>query len=94
MLYLCILKKIKPILRTFFLCCGIIFMIKIFYTIYYHNCNNKSIQDVNEFGTDLKICHYITWSAMDPLQWMGAVRMRVKTADKDITIIYKLSTQL
>ncbi len=25
---------------------------------------------------------------MDPLQWMGAIRMRVKTADKDITIIH------
>ncbi len=24
---------------------------------------------------------------MDPLQWMGAVRMRVQTADKNITII-------
>ncbi len=23
---------------------------------------------------------------MDPLQWMGAVRMRVQTADKNITI--------
>ncbi len=27
-------------------------------------------------------------SAMDPLQWMGAVRMRVQTADKNITIIH------
>ncbi len=25
---------------------------------------------------------------MDPLQWMGAVRLWVKTADKDITIIH------
>ncbi len=25
---------------------------------------------------------------MDPLQWMGAVRMRVQTADKHITIIH------
>ncbi len=24
---------------------------------------------------------------MDPLQWMGAVRMKVQTADKNITII-------
>ncbi len=31
---------------------------------------------------------------MDPLQWMGAVRMRVQTADKYITIIHKQSTQL
>ncbi len=25
---------------------------------------------------------------MDPLQWMGAVRMRVQTADKNITTIH------
>ncbi len=25
---------------------------------------------------------------MDPLQWMGAVRMRVQTADKNITVIH------
>ncbi len=25
----------------------------------------------------------------DPLQWMGAVRKRVQTADKNITIIHK-----
>ncbi len=25
---------------------------------------------------------------MDPLQWMGAVRMRVQTADKIITMIH------
>ncbi len=31
---------------------------------------------------------------MDALQWMGAVRMRVQTADKNITIIHKLSTPL
>ncbi len=30
----------------------------------------------------------ITCSAMDALQWMGAVRMRVQTADKNITIIH------
>ncbi len=29
-----------------------------------------------------EIQHYITFSAMDALQWMGAVRMRVQTADK------------
>ncbi len=28
---------------------------------------------------------------MDPLQWMGAVRMRVQTADKNITIIHTSS---
>ncbi len=29
---------------------------------------------------------------MDPLQWMGAVRMRVQTAERNITIIHKQST--
>ncbi len=33
--------------------------------------------------------HYITISSMDLLQWMGAVRMRVQTADKNTTIIHK-----
>ncbi len=32
--------------------------------------------------------HCITVSAMDALQWMGAVRMRVQTADKNIIIIH------
>ncbi len=31
----------------------------------------------------------ITCSAVGPLQWMGAVRIRVLTADKNITIIHK-----
>ncbi len=31
---------------------------------------------------------YITCSPMDPLQWMGAVRMRGQTDDKNITIIH------
>ncbi len=35
-----------------------------------------------------EIQHYITCSAMDALQWMGAVRMRVQTADKNITVIH------
>ncbi len=34
------------------------------------------------------MCHCISVSAMDALQWMGAVRMRVQTADKNITIIH------
>ncbi len=33
--------------------------------------------------------HSISCSATDALQWMGAVRMRVQTADKNITIIHK-----
>ncbi len=41
-------------------------------------------------GTGLeKCCKYcITCSAMYALQWMGAVRMRVQTGDKNITIIH------
>ncbi len=35
-----------------------------------------------------EMCHCITVSAMDALQWMGAVRMRVQTADKNITIMH------
>ncbi len=35
-----------------------------------------------------KFSTYITCSPMDSLQWMGAVRMRVQTADKNITIIH------
>ncbi len=41
------------------------------------------------------VCHamtLVTCSPMDPQQWMGAVRMRVQTADKNITIIHKQST--
>ncbi len=35
-----------------------------------------------------EIYHHISCSPVDPLQWMGAVRMRVQTADKNITIIH------
>ncbi len=40
------------------------------------------MQDVGEFVSSSDILHYITCSSTDPLQWMGAVRMRVQTADK------------
>ncbi len=49
-----------------------------------------AIQDVDDFvssNSDLEKCS-IT-SPMDHLQWMGAVRMRVQTADKNITMIHK-----
>ncbi len=55
----------------------------------------QAIQDVDErnrFGEIqhwIQIQHCVTCSAMDPLQWMGAARMRVQTADKNITIIHK-----
>ncbi len=51
----------------------------------------QAIQDIDEFvsSSDLEIQHSITCSPMDALQWMGAVRMRVQTAGKNITIIHK-----
>ncbi len=33
--------------------------------------------------------HYISCSPVDPLQCMGAFRMRVQTADKNITVVHK-----
>ncbi len=50
----------------------------------------QTIWDMDEFvsSSDLEKCHCISVSAMDALQWMGAVRMRVQTADKNITIIH------
>ncbi len=39
---------------------------------------------INRFG---EIQYYIICSPVDPLQWMGAVKMRIQTADKN-TIIY------
>ncbi len=42
--------------------------------------------DWNRFG---EIEHYITCSPLDPLQRMGAVRIRVQKADKNFTIIHK-----
>ncbi len=54
----------------------------------------QTIQDVNRLVSSLEqiwfrgIYHYITCSPMDLLQWMGAVRMIVKTADENITIMH------
>ncbi len=38
--------------------------------------------DLKKFSGELKLENHITCSPMDPLQWMGAVRIRVQTADK------------
>ncbi len=38
--------------------------------------------------TDLEKFKPISCSLIDPLQWMGAVRMRVQTSDKNISIIH------
>ncbi len=51
-------------------------------------------QDVDELVSSSKqIWSYLALhhclTTMDPLQWMGAVRIRVQTADKNITIIHK-----
>ncbi len=48
------------------------------------------------FGINLRLIKtlYNTCSPMDPLQWMGPIRMRVQTGDKNITIIHKQSTWL
>ncbi len=49
----------------------------------------QAIQDVDEFlytqNRFWEMYYYITCSPMDSLQWMGAIRMRVQTADKNIT---------
>ncbi len=51
----------------------------------------QAMQDIDEFVSSSEqiwrnvALHHLL---MDPLQWMGAVRMRVQTADKDITMIY------
>ncbi len=49
----------------------------------------QAIQDVDEFVSswDLEKCSIA--SLVFTVQWMGAVRMRVQTADKNITIIHK-----
>ncbi len=52
----------------------------------------QAIQEVDEFVSSSEqfgeIEHYITCTLMDPLQSMGAIRMRVQTADKNSTIIH------
>ncbi len=45
----------------------------------------------NRFGY---ILHHITCSPMDPLQWMGAVRMRVQTVDKNASQIINWWTEV
>ncbi len=50
----------------------------------------QAIWDVDEFVRSLEMKYLEKHcSRMDPLQWMGAVRMRVKTADNNITITHK-----
>ncbi len=42
----------------------------------------EAIQDVDEFVSTNLEKHSITCSPVDPLQWMGAVRIRVQTVKK------------
>ncbi len=51
------------------------------------SCNGEC-DDLFLYYCFLEMQHCITVSAMDALQWMGAVRMRVQTSDKNITIIH------
>ncbi len=57
------------------------------YTVYHRNSSPSGHPRwVCFFIRFVEMCHCISVSAMDALQWMGAVRMRVQTADKNITI--------
>ncbi len=47
----------------------------------------QDMQDVDEFVSSSEL-ENLALHHLDP-QWMGAVRMRVQTADKNITIIHK-----
>ncbi len=50
---------------------------------------NLSFQEVDELWSRFReMKYYIPCPLMDPLQWMGAVRMRVQAADKSMTIIH------
>ncbi len=49
-------------------------------------CLNPFTRFPSKFHLSLQ---FFTCSPRDHLQWMGAVRMRVQTADKNITIIHK-----
>ncbi len=66
--------------------------------VYWKYTYPQATQEADEFVFHRyrfgEMYHYITYSSTDPLQWMGAVRMRVQTADKNITIIRKWSAQL
>ncbi len=54
--------------------------------------HSQAIQDVDEFVSSLDqiqrnvVLHHL--SPVDALEWMGAVRLRVQTADKNTTIIH------
>ncbi len=61
----------------------------------YRECSHpQASQDVDAFVSSSEQIFRIFWrniaySRTDPLQWMGAVRMRFPTADKNIVIIQK-----
>ncbi len=54
------------------------------------------MKQIEQFAQKWKIAeiftknyHYITCVSMDPLRWMGAVRLRLQTTHKNITLIHK-----
>ncbi len=52
--------------------------------------HHQDIQDVDEFVSSWEQIwrNSITCSLRKSLQWMGAIRMRVQTSDKNITVIH------
>ncbi len=53
------------------------------------NTHPQDIQNIDEFFLHQNRFGALHHSPMDPLQWMGPVRMRVQTADENIPIIHK-----
>ncbi len=56
----------------------------------------QAIYDVNEFVSSsdrfVEMLHYITCSAMDPLQWTGAVRTTLYNASKSFAYVTKFDS--
>ncbi len=50
--------------------------------------SHQRYRRVEQIWGNLALQHFLT---VDRLQWMGAVRIRIKTADKNITIIQNTS---
>ncbi len=63
---------------------GYLFYSEVLCTLYCLKCNRQ--EEPQTMGTDLEWCRIA--SLAPHWKWMGAVRMRVQTADKNITIIH------
>ncbi len=59
--------------------------------VFKRNRSQKKAENDPSGHSSSEMQHCISCSEMDALQWMGAVRTRVQTADKNITIIHKQS---